>query len=117
SREGQFLNNGKVYTGKSIDNRSGCAVLINLLEELDGQDIDPTIYAVATIQEEIGIRGSGPAAFSLQPDIALAVDVSFAGGTPNTSEKSMPLKMGKGPAIKLFDWSMKTFNGNAVPKK
>lgn len=117
SKEGQFLNNGTVYTGKSIDNRSGCAVMIQVMKELHGQDISPTIYAVATIQEEIGIRGSGPAAYALQPDIALGLDVTFAGGTPNISEKTIPLKMGKGPAIKYFDWSLKTFNGNAVPKK
>lgn len=117
SRKGQFINNGSVYTGKSIDNRSGCAVLIQLMKELHGKDISPTIYAVTTIQEEIGIRGSGPAAFGVQPDIALGLDVTFAGGTPGTNEKAMPIKLGEGPAIKYFDWSMKTFNGNAVPKK
>lgn len=116
-RTGQFLNGGKVYTGKSIDNRSGCAVLIQLMKDLHGQKISPTIYAVTTIQEEIGIRGSGPSAFEIQPDIALALDVTFAGGTPGISERTMPIKLGRGPAIKYFDWSMKTFNGNAVPKK
>ncbi|WP_373895776.1 M42 family metallopeptidase [Virgibacillus sp. CBA3643] len=117
SRKGQFINNGTVYTGKSIDNRSGCAVLIQLMKELEGKVIAPTIYAVTTIQEEIGIRGSGPVAFGIQPDIAIALDVTFAGGTPGIDEKSMPIKLGQGPAIKYFDWSMKTFNGNAVPKK
>lgn len=116
-REGKFINNDKVYIGKSVDNRSGCAVLIELMKELHGKDIDPTIYAVATIQEEIGIRGSGPAAFGIQPDIAIALDVTFAGGTPGATEKSMPIQLGLGPAIKYFDWSMHTFNGNAVPKK
>ncbi|MBI0579485.1 hypothetical protein IEC97_19110 [Neobacillus cucumis] len=58
-----------------------------------------------------------PAAFAIEPQLAIAIDVAFAGGTPNTPEKSLPLKMGGGPAIKFFDWSLKTFNGNAVPKK
>lgn len=117
SRKGQFLNEASVYTGKSIDNRSGCAVLIQLMRELYSHKISPTIYAVTTIQEEIGIRGSGPVAFGLEPDIAIALDVTFAGGTPGISNESIPIKVGQGPAIKYFDWSMKTFNGNAVPKK
>jgi putative aminopeptidase FrvX len=114
---GQFLNGGKIYAGKSIDNRAGCAVMLEVMREIQKLEVVPTVYAVATIQEEIGIRGAGPAAYGIEPDIALAIDVVFAGGTPGTPEQAMPIKMGGGPAIKFFDWSLKTFNGNAVPKK
>lgn len=116
-RKGRFLNNGKVYSGKSIDNRSGCAVMIQTMRELHQTELSPTIYAVATVQEEIGIRGAGPAAYAIKPDVAIVVDVTFAGGTPNISDRSIPIQMGKGPAIKFFDWSLHTFNGNAVSKK
>ena len=117
ARKGQFLNGGNVYAGKSIDNRAGCAVMLQVMKDLQHLEIVPTVYAVATVQEEIGIRGAGPAAFGIEPDLALAIDVVFAGGTPGTPEQALPITMGSGPAIKFFDWSLKTFNGNAVPKK
>lgn len=117
SRSGDFLNNGKVYTGKSIDNRVSCAIIIQLIKELNNEKISPTLYAALTVQEEVGIRGAGPIAFKINPDIALGLDVTFAGGSPNVNKSMSPLEMGKGPAIKYFDFSPKTFNGNAVPKR
>lgn len=115
-RNGQYLNGGKVFTGKAVDDRAGCAVLIEVMNRLKKKDLVPTVYAVATVQEEIGIRGAGPSTFGIQPDIALAIDVTFAGGTPGIEPKQLPIQLGKGPAIKFFDWSLRTFNGNAVPK-
>ncbi len=116
-RHGQFLNGGKLFTGKAVDDRAGCALLIEVMRRLQERQLVPTIYAVATVQEEIGIRGAGPAAYGIQPDIGLAIDVTLAGGTPGVEAKKLPIQMGKGPAIKFFDWSLKTFNGNAVPKR
>lgn len=116
-REGQFLNQGKVFTGKSVDNRSGCAVLIQVMKELQETELDVSVVAAFTVQEEVGIRGAGPAAFQIEPDVALSIDVAFAGGTPGINEKMIPIKLGEGPAIKFFDWSLRTFNGNAVSKK
>lgn len=115
-RLGQCLN-GKVFTGKAVDNRAGCAVLIEVMSLLSKKFIEPTVYAVTTVQEEIGIRGAGPVAYSIQPDIALVIDVTLAGGTPGIEDKQLPIKLGEGPAIKFFDWSLNTFNGIAVPKE
>ncbi|RNB81241.1 M42 family peptidase [Brevibacillus fluminis] len=117
SRTGQFLNGSKVYSGKSVDNRSGCAVLAEVMKRLADREIVPTVYAVAAVQEEVGLRGAGVAAFSIQPDVALAIDVGLAGGTPHIEEKTLPMVFGGGPGILLFDWVPGTSAGNNVPKR
>ena len=110
-RKGQYLNGGKVFTGKAVDDRAGCAVLIEVMNRLADKEIVPTVYGVATVQEEVGIRGAGPAGFTVQPDIALAIDVTLSGGTPGLEQKQLPVIMGKGTAITFYD------GGLAVPKK
>jgi endoglucanase len=110
-RQGEYLNGGKVFTGKAVDNRAGCAVLIEVLKRLHTKNIMPTVYAVATVQEEVGLRGAGPVGFHVQPDVALAIDVTPAGGTPGIKDQELPIEFGAGAAIKCYD------GGLAVPKK
>lgn len=118
NRQGQFLNNGKVFTGKAVDDRSGVAVLMEVMKQLKDKEIDATVYGVASVQEEVGIRGAGPAAVYAKPDIALAIDVTLAGGTPGIEKKQIPVELGKGPAIKFFDWAPNSGSiGNAVPRR
>ncbi len=116
-RDGQFLNGGKVYTGKSVDNRSGCAVMAEVMKRLAGKDIAATVYGVASVQEEVGLRGAGPAAFAIEPDVALAIDVCLSGGTPALEERMMPIELGGGPAIMFYDWTPSSGHGNNVPKR
>ncbi|MGF9798590.1 M42 family metallopeptidase [Brevibacillus agri] len=116
-RKGQLLNNTRVFTGKAVDDRSGCAVMIEVMKRLRDKQPEATVYAVASVQEEVGIRGSGPAAFGIQPDVALAIDVTLAGGSPGIEPKEMPIQFGQGPAIKFYDWSLDTYHGNAVPRR
>lgn len=116
-RVGQLLNGTKVFSGKSVDNRSGCAVLIEVMKRLADKQIAPTVYGVASVQEEVGLRGAGPAAYAVQPDIGLAIDVIFAGGTPGMDERISPVILGAGPAIMMYDWTPSNGHGNNVPKK
>jgi len=60
---------------KALDNRSGCAVVVKAIKEL--KKTDNEIYFVFTVQEEVGLRGAKTAAFSIKPDIAIAVDVTM----------------------------------------
>ena len=118
NRTGFFLNGGKVYTGKAVDDRSGCTVMVEVMRRLKGERVAPTVYAVASVQEELGIRGAGPAAFGIKPDVALALDVTLSGGTPGVELKDVAIQLGKGAAIKFYDWAPKfAMIGNAVPKK
>ncbi|MFF2754998.1 M42 family metallopeptidase [Psychrobacillus sp. NPDC058041] len=110
-REGQFLNDGPIFTGKAVDNRSGCAILIEVMKRIEQLDIQPTVYGSATVQEETGIRGAAPVGYTVQPTIALAIDVTLAGGLPGHEKQELPVYLGKGAAIKFYD------EGISVPKK
>jgi putative aminopeptidase FrvX len=90
-----------VVIGKAFDNRAGCAVMIEALRLMEKTDY--TIFAVGTVQEEVGLRGAGAAAFGLDPDLAIALDVTIAGDTPGVREFDTTVKMGKGPALTITD--------------
>ncbi|MEK4029697.1 M42 family metallopeptidase [Pseudobacillus sp. FSL P4-0506] len=116
-RTGQFLNDGKIFTGKAVDNRAACAVMVEAMKRLADKNIVPTVYGVGTVQEEMGIRGSVPISNRIQPDIGLALDVCLSGGTPALTEKDVAVTLGGGPALMLYDWTPSTGHGNNVPKK
>lgn len=118
-RTGHFLNGGSVYTGKSVDDRSGIAVLVEVMRRLKKEKTDNVcVYALGSVQEELGIRGAGVAAHRIKPDVALAIDVTLAGGVPGIEPRQIPVRLGNGAAIKLFDWAPGAGGiGNAVPKR
>lgn len=117
-RPGHLLNGGRLFTGKAVDDRAGVAVMIEVMRHLRDADVGANVHAVATVQEEVGIRGAGPAAFRVKPDVALAIDVTLAGGTPGIEDRQLPVKLGEGPAIKFFDWAPGLgMIGNNVPKR
>lgn len=87
---------------KALDNRAGCAVLIKVLERLKAPKYNT--YFVFTVQEEVGLRGAKTSAFGIEPDLAIAVDVTLTGDTPESPK--MAVELGKGPAIKVKDNSV-----------
>jgi len=89
--------------GKAFDDRVGCAAMIEALKLLEKTKTDCTIYAVGTVQEELGLRGAATAAFGLDPDIGIALDVTVAGDVPGVREFDTTVKMGKGPALTVSD--------------
>ncbi|HDQ06337.1 MAG TPA: M42 family peptidase [Candidatus Bathyarchaeota archaeon] len=91
----------KVVLGKAFDNRVGCAIMIEIMRRL--QKVDCNVYAVGTIQEEVGLRGATIAAFQLKPDMGIALDASVAGDTPGVAEGEAPAKMGEGPVLTVAD--------------
>ncbi len=103
----RFAKIGKnVAIGKAFDDRVGCAVMIEALKQLDKTDC--TIYAVGTVQEEVGLRGAGTAAFGIYPDVGIALDVTVAGDVPGVKEFEAPVKMGKGPSLTVADYGLIT---------
>ncbi len=100
-KEFEELQNGLV-TGKALDNRVGCAVLIEVLKRAE---TNATVYGVGTVQEEVGLKGAKTSAFSINPDMALALDVTISGDHPGIKEDEAPSMAGKGPAIILTDAS------------
>ncbi|MEG0372228.1 MAG: M20/M25/M40 family metallo-hydrolase, partial [Clostridium sp.] len=116
-REGFFLNGDKVYTGKAVDNRAGCTVMAEVVRRLTNENLKSNIYAVGSVQEEVGIRGAGTAAHNIKPDIAIVIDVTIAGGALGVELSEVPIKIGHGVALKLYDWDPSNMVGNAMPKK
>ncbi len=86
----------------AMDNRCSCALLAELLLYAESQK--NTIIGVFTAQEEVGLRGAAVAAFSLNPDLGLALDVTAWGDTPETKQPA--IRLGAGPAVKIMDRSM-----------
>lgn len=99
--EGIYHRNGDKIISKSLDNRAGCYVLIEALKRVK---TDNDLYFVFTTQEEVGLRGARTAAFSVNPDVAIAVDVTDTGDTPE--ERKMAVTLGKGTCIKVMDRSI-----------
>ncbi len=93
----------KRVTGKALDNRAGVAALILALRMLEKTDLEVTLYAVTTVQEEIGLRGAGIAAEKIYPTYAIAVDTTLALDVPGIPEREHVIKLGEGPAIKFLD--------------
>jgi putative aminopeptidase FrvX len=117
ARTGMALNGTRVFTGKAVDDRSGCAVMIETMRRLAESDVSATVVAVASVQEEVGLRGAGVAAYRVKPDVAIALDVTLAGDTPATEFRQLPIRLGGGPAIKYFDWAPAATIGSAVPRR
>jgi endoglucanase len=69
---------------------------------------DCTVYAVGTIQEELGLRGTATAAYGINPDVGIALDVTIAGDTPGIREFDTNVKIGKGPALTVSDSGLVT---------
>ncbi len=89
--------------GKAFDNRIGCYIVTEVLRSLKEETLDCDLYAVGTVQEEIGCRGAKTAANLINPNIAIAIDTGIAGDTPGSNPKKCDNKLGEGPLITVMD--------------
>ncbi|MDB4897356.1 MAG: endo,4-beta-glucanase [Firmicutes bacterium] len=96
---GELQQMGEAIVGPGLDNRAGCAVLVELAEHLT--ETDHEVIFAFTSQGEVGPRGAGTAAFGAAPDMAFVVDVAAAGDVPGRPR--VDVKLGQGPALKLKD--------------
>ncbi|MBE0430205.1 MAG: M42 family metallopeptidase [Dehalococcoidia bacterium] len=92
---------GNLVTGKALDDRLGVYVGIEAMRRLGKHKAD--IYAVATVQEEVGLRGARTSAFAIAPDIGVALDTTIACDIPGVPAHEQVTRLGKGVAIKLKD--------------
>ncbi|MBD3165675.1 M20/M25/M40 family metallo-hydrolase [bacterium] len=98
---GEFDEIGDMYVSRAMDDRIGVYLMLEALRAVG--DHKATIIAVATVQEEVGLRGARASAMDIQPDIGIALDVTIANDVPGASEKDYVTKMGEGIAIKRMD--------------
>jgi tetrahedral aminopeptidase len=95
---------GELICSKTLDDRVSVFAMIEALREVGAHACD--ILAVATVQEEVGLRGATTAAYSLNPDVAVALDITLANDFPGPSEPDHVTRLGKGAAIKVMDSSL-----------
>lgn len=104
TRQREVVEIGLAINGKSFDNRMGVFVMLEALAQLKSHDVD--IYAVASVQEEIGIRGATVAARNIDPDIGIALDITVANDVPESKPHEHITRLGAGAAIKVLDSSV-----------
>ena len=100
--ERPFLDLGDRMVAKSMDDRIGCAIAIEVLRKL--RTTEHEVYFVFTSQEEVGTRGAQTSAYSIDPEFGFSIDVTGCGDTPG--QRDFEVALGKGPAIKIRDGGM-----------
>ncbi|CEG28244.1 M42 family metallopeptidase [Bacillus sp. B-jedd] len=103
------MANPKKILAKAWDNRYGCGLAIELLEEVHGTELPNTLFSGATVQEEVGLRGAQTAANLIRPDLFLALDASPANDAAGNKEEFGQL--GKGTLLRILDRTMVTHRG------
>ncbi len=117
---------GETAVARGFDNRVGAFIVLEALGELvkEAESLNSSVYAVATVQEEIGLRGARTSAFGIDPDIGIAVDVTFATDYPGMDKNRFgDIKLGGGPVIargpninpKVFELLVKTAEEEKIP--
>lgn len=96
------LANPDLVTTKAVDDRMGCAIIIDIFQNLKAEDFGGTLYGGFSIREEMGLFGVPVMGAALNPDYAIALDTIPAGDTPDVNTaRDLPIYLGKGPALPL----------------
>jgi len=101
TRDRELIEMGDCVNCKSIDNRVAVYIVIEALKQLTNPAYD--VYAVFTVQEEVGIRGANVAAHQINPDFGIALDTTIAFDVPGAAAHEKVTELGKGTAIKIMD--------------
>jgi endoglucanase len=101
-----ILGNGKTYLSKAFDDRVGVALMIQTLGTLKAEGHPNTVCGVATVMEEVGVRGATTSVEAVNPDVALVLESDIAGDVPGITEEQSAVKLGKGPTVVLYDARM-----------
>lgn len=99
---GDFCDREDTVVSKALDNRAGVYILLKAIKAIEKSPFD--LYFVFSSQEEIGLRGARAATYNIEPDIAIAVDITSSGDTPGC--ETLDVKLGGGAAIKIMDKSV-----------
>lgn len=102
---------GDRTAGTSVDDRAGCAVLMEIARALKDRITGPTVHLVFSVQEEFNLRGAVVAAQTLKPDIAIQIDLMLATDTPEMADRG-DMRLGGGPGVSLYSFHGRgTLNG------
>ena len=112
--------------GKAFDDRTGCEVLLSVLEELCDNPVNYDVYFAWVVQEEVGLRGSGVAARQVEPDASIIFEGTTAGDNPELPEPRWSTRIGQGPVLtyahsglvldrRIFETILETAKSNKIP--
>ncbi len=119
----EVLREDKVVA-RGFDDKAGAFVVSEVLRLLAGKKMRASVHGVATVQEELGLRGATTSAFGIDPRVGIAIDVTFATDCPGIEKKKVgDIKIGGGPVIsrganinhKIFDLLVKTARKERIP--
>jgi endoglucanase len=100
------MANGKTYLAKAFDDRVGTALVISALQSLQDGDHPNSVFGVATVMEEVGVRGATTSVRAIDPDVAIILESDIAGDVPGIKAEESTVKLGKGPTVLLYDARM-----------
>lgn len=100
------LSNGRSYLSKAFDDRVGTAVVISTMQSLQDSEHPNTVYGVATVMEEVGVRGATTSVRAVDPDVAIILESDIAGDVPGIKPEESSVKLGKGPSALIYDARM-----------
>jgi len=100
------LANKKTYMSKAFDDRVGAAITISVLQNLQKMSHPNTVFGVATVMEEVGLRGATTSVRAVNPDVAIVLESDIAGDVPGIKPEESAVKLGKGPTVLLYDTRM-----------
>jgi endoglucanase len=101
-----ILAGGKTYLSKAFDDRIGCALVVDSLRHFAKEEHPNLLYGVATVQEEVGLRGAKTSAAVVDPDVAIVLEVDIAGDVPGMEAEQSAVQLGKGPTMYVYDARM-----------
>jgi putative aminopeptidase FrvX len=122
--DGFEVLNGNCVIGRGFDDKVGSFTVSEVLRLLKGKKVKASVYAVSTVQEELGLRGAKTSAHGIDPDVGIAIDVTFASDHPDTDKKQQgEISLGKGPVIargpninpKVFSRLVKLAGAGKIP--
>jgi endoglucanase len=115
---------GKKVIGRGFDDKAGSFTVSEVLRLLKGKKISAEVHGVSTVQEELGLRGAKTSAYGIDPDVGLAIDVTFASDHPEMDKKQVgDISLGKGPVIarganinpRVFERLVRSAGDNKIP--
>jgi endoglucanase len=95
-----------MYLAKAFDDRVGCALVIKTLQTFSSEPHPNTLYGVATVMEEVGLRGATTSVDLVDPDVAIILESDIAGDVPGIKPEESAVKLGQGPTLLVFDARM-----------
>ena len=100
------LTGGKTYLSKAFDDRVGTALVVSVLSELKKKPAPNTVYGVATVMEEVGVRGATTSVRAVDPDVAIVLESDIAGDVPGIKSEESAVRLGQGPTLVIYDVRM-----------